>query len=243
VAALAARLAGLGWVRDLWVAGSLATGDHIPGVSDLDLVALTDGPVDDVRVSTLTGLHQELDAHEAAGADLGCVYVEEARLAPLEAEHPTWTHGRLVDRILSGVTRAELARDGYAALGRPPAEVVPPVTDDDVRRAALAEITGYWAWASRRPRYWLSPVIADLGLTSMARGRNALATGQLLTKSAAIEVAAAPPWLKDQLRARRRGEAVTSPRVRTGWIAWRDARRTVTAARAEGVEGVSGAGR
>jgi hypothetical protein len=243
VAALATRLAELGWVRDLWVAGSLATGDHVPGVSDLDLVALTDGPVDDARVSALTLLHADLDAREAAGADLGCAYVEEERLAQVEAEHPTWTHGRLVDRILSGVTRAELSRNGYAALGRPPAEVVPPMTDDDVRRAALAEVTGYWAWASRRPRYWLSPVIADLGLTSMARGRHALATGQLLTKSAAIEAADAPPWLKDQLRARRRGEPVTSPRVRTGWIAWRDARRTVAAARAEGVRGFSGAGR
>jgi hypothetical protein len=29
------------------------------------------------------------------------------------------------------------------------------------------------------------------------------------------------------LRARRLGEQVTSPRRRTAWIAWRDARRTV----------------
>ena len=42
----AARLSPLGWVSDLFVGGSLATGDHVAGVSDLDLVALTDGPVD-----------------------------------------------------------------------------------------------------------------------------------------------------------------------------------------------------
>jgi hypothetical protein len=78
---------------------------------------------------------------------------------------------------------------------------------------------------------WLSPVIADLGLTSMARGRHGLAPGEQLTKSQAIEAAAAPAWLRAQLRARRRGEAVRSPRVRTGWVAWRDARRTVRAAR------------
>jgi len=40
---LADRLGGLGWVTDLLVAGSLATGDYLPGVSDLDLVALTGG--------------------------------------------------------------------------------------------------------------------------------------------------------------------------------------------------------
>ncbi len=234
VAALADRLADLGWVRDLWVAGSLATGDHVPGVSDLDLVAVTEGPVDDTGQELLTSLHQELDRGEAAGQDLGCVYVAESTLAVPAVLHPTWTHGALVQRILSGVTRAELARHGYAAFGRPPATVLPAVTDDDVRRAAREELSGYWAWASRRPTMWWSPVIADLGLTSMARGRHALATGQLLTKSAAIDAADAPPWLRDELRARRRGEAVTSPRLRTGWIAWRDARRTVRALRADG---------
>jgi hypothetical protein len=137
----------------------------------------------------------------------------------------------MVDRILSGVARAELVRHGYAVLGHPPDGVLPPMTDDDVREAARAEVTGNWAWASRPPRMWLHPVMADLGLTSMARGRHALSTGQLLTKSDAIERAAAPTWLRDQLRARRRGEDVTSPRYRTGWIAWRDARRTVGAAR------------
>jgi hypothetical protein len=231
VADLAADLAVLGWVRDLLVAGSLATGDYLPGVSDLDLVAIVDGPVDDARLATLSALHRELDAGEAAGLDLGCVYVAEDALLDLDARHPTWTHGVLVDRILSGVTRAELVRHGFAVLGRPPQEVLPAMTDDDLRDAARAELCGYWAWAARRPRIWLNPVIAELGLTSMARGRHTLRTGRLLTKSDAVEQASAPGWLIDQLRARRRGEDVPSPRIRTGWIAWRDARRTVRAAR------------
>jgi hypothetical protein len=231
VAALADRLAELPWVSELWVAGSLATGDYVPGVSDLDLVALTDGTVGESRLRTLTALHRELDAGVAIGADLGCVYVDQERLPDVVALHPTWTHGELVQRILSGVTRAELVRHGFAALGREPAQVMPAMSDDDVRRAARDEITGYWAYAAGRPKAWLDPVIADLGLTAMARGRHALATGHLLTKSEAIEAAHAPPWLRAQLRARRRGEPVTSPRLRTGWIAWRDARRTVAAAR------------
>jgi hypothetical protein len=155
------------------------------------------------------------------------VYVDAGRLADLGALHPTWTHGSLVQRSLSGVTRAELVRHGFAVLGRPPAAVLPEMTDDDVRRAARAELCGYWAHAARRPLWWLNPVIADLGLTSMARGRHALETGQLLTKTQAIEQAHAPAWLKDQLRARRQGQRVASPRARTALIAWRDARRTV----------------
>ena len=224
---LADRLDGLGWVTDLLVAGSLATGDYVPGVSDLDLVALTGGPVSWPRQEILTGLHANLDLGAATGLDLGCVYVDVNRLADTGARHPTWTHGSLVHRILSGVTRAELVRYGFAVMGLPPATVLPDMTDDDVRRAARAELCGYWAWAARRPLMWLSPVIADPGLTSMARGRHTLQTGQLLTKTQAVERAHAPAWLRDQLRARRQGEHVASPRARTALIAWRDARRTV----------------
>jgi hypothetical protein len=235
---LGQRLGELGWVTDLLVAGSLATGDYVPGVSDLDLVALTrgpvgltGGPVGLARQELLTRLHRELDQGAAQGLDLGCVYVDSDRLTDLGALHPIWTHGSLVQRILSEVTRAELVRYGFAVLGRPPAVVLPEMTDDDVRRAARAELCGYWASATRHPLWWLSPVIADLGLTSMARGRHALRTGQLLTKTQAIEQAHAPAWLKDQLRARRQGQPVTSPRTRTALIAWRDARRTVADAR------------
>ncbi len=231
VTALAERLAELGWVRDLLVAGSLATGDHVPGVSDLDLVAVVPGPVDRARTAQLVAVHTALDRGAAAGADLGCVYVDEGRLLATADLHPTWTHGSLVERVLSGITRAELVRSGFAVLGRAPADVLPPVTDDDVRAAARAELCGYWAWAVRRPHLWLDPGIADLGLTSMARGRYALRTGRLLTKTAAVEQARAPAWLVDQLRARRRGAPVVSPRVLAGWIAWRDARTTTRGAR------------
>lgn len=225
------RLAGLGWVTDLLVAGSLATGDYVPGVSDLDLVAIVDGEVDGPRQEALKAMHRQLDDGLAAGLDLGCVYVDVAALPHTATRHPTWTHGLFVHRILSGVTRVELVRHGYAVLGRGPSAVLPPMSDDDVRAAADAELSGYWAWAARRPWIWLNPVMVDLGLTSMARGRHALRNGALLTKSEAVERADAPAWLIDQLRARRRGEALSSPRLRAALIAWRDARRTVADAR------------
>jgi len=227
VRALSARLAGLGWVPDLLAAGSLTTGDYIPGVSDLDLVAVVAGSLDAGQQAHLVGIHEELDRGPAAGADLGCAYVEERMLLDAAAVHPTWTHSRLVHRILSGVTRAELVRHGFAVYGRAPTALLPPMTDADVRDAARAELCGYWAWAARRPWIWLNPTVADLGLTSMARGRVEMRTGRLVTKSEAIEQVRAPGWLIDQLRARRRGEAVFSPRLTTAWIAWNDARRTV----------------
>ncbi len=231
VGELATELEHLGWVTDLLVGGSVATDDYVPHVSDLDLVALVDGPVDSTRQTILTTIHRALDEGSGAGLKLGCVYVNAAQLLDADAIHPTWTHGSLVHRILSGVVRAELVRHGYAVFGRAPLQVLPAMSDDDLRDAARSELTGYWSWAARRPTLWLDPVMTDLGLTSMARGRHTLATGELLTKSRAIEQANAPAWLIDQMRARRRGENVTSPRLRTARIAWRDARRTVALAK------------
>jgi hypothetical protein len=172
-------------------------------------------------------LHRELDEGFGARQDLGCVYVDGAQLDDLEAGHPTWTHGSLVNRNLSRVARAELVLHGYQVFGRPPTDVLPAVSRTDVREAARSELAGYWTQAARHPLWWLDPVMPDLGLTSMARGRYAMSTGELLTKTSAIEEANAPDWLIDDMRARRRGEHVVSPRLRSALIAWRDTRRTV----------------
>jgi hypothetical protein len=185
------------------------------------------------RRAALIALHRLLDQGQAANANLGCVYVSDAKLLDAQARHATWTHGVMVERILSGVARAELVRHGFAVFGRAPLQVLPQMTDEDVQEAARAEVLGYWRWAARRPWMWLDPVIADLGLTSMARRRHTLATGDLLTKTQAIEKAGCPSWLRDQLRARRRGEDARSPRLRTAVYAWRDACRTIAIAQAE----------
>ncbi len=227
VTGLVRLLSRLGWVTDLWVGGSLATGDYISGVSDLDLVAIVDGHADADRTAKLASVHRQLDQGIGSGRNLGCVYVDGARLGDVAATHPMWTHGTLVRRSLSGIARAELLVYGYAVIGRPPLDVLRPMSPDDVRDAARAELAGYWARAVRHPWWWLDPVMPDLGLTSMARARYAISTGHLLTKTRAIDAAKAPEWYIDHMRARRRGEHVVSPRIRSARIAWSDARRTV----------------
>jgi hypothetical protein len=171
VAALADRLATVSWMSGLYLAGSLATGDHVPGVSDLDLVALTDGPPD---TELMSSIHSDLDAGVAAGADLGCAYVAADRLGEPDASHPTWTHGRLVHRSLTTIPRVELAVHGLTVFGEDVRTAFPPVSEDDIREAARTEVCGYWATAVRHPAWWvLEPEIAELSLTAMARGRPA----------------------------------------------------------------------
>lgn len=142
VEALADRLRALGWVTDLWVAGSLATGDHVPGVSDLDLVAVVEGSVTPQRRTAIEDLHGALDAGGARGVDLGCQYVEAGRLLVTEAVHPTWTHGAMVDRIVSGITRAELVEPGDRG---PRAHLHGARTSRAVDRAAADQERGHRA--------------------------------------------------------------------------------------------------
>ena len=84
---LADRLSELGWISDLWVAGSLATGDYVPGVSDVDLVAVVKGPADRSHRDVLAYVHRELDTGAASGCDLGCAYVHDSDLAVLGTPH------------------------------------------------------------------------------------------------------------------------------------------------------------
>lgn len=225
VGLFAARLAELGWVRDLFVAGSLALGDYVPAVSDIDLVAIVEAPLDRKREAALIALHREID-RESARACLGCIYVDEACLTEQHRRHFTWTHGTPVHRALSGISRAEVVGHGFAVFGRDPATLLPAMSNEEVRAAARAELSGYWEQASRRPWMWLNREVADLALVSMARARHSIRTGEQLAKTAAVDQVRAPEWVVEGLRARRRGLQTASPRWATAWASWRDTRRT-----------------
>ncbi|WP_210650447.1 nucleotidyltransferase domain-containing protein [Nocardioides sp. SYSU D00065] len=57
VDAFLVELMALGWVRDVWLYGSLASGDHRPGASDIDLVAVTGRVLGRVEVGTVRRIH------------------------------------------------------------------------------------------------------------------------------------------------------------------------------------------
>ena len=124
------------------IAGSVAMGDYVAGVSDLDLVAIVNSPIDQVRRTELAGMHADLDRGVAALADLGCVYVDEGFAADPIVRHPTWIHGALPHRVLSGITRAELVRHGSAVFGRAPTKVLASMTHVEVRDAACSAVCG-----------------------------------------------------------------------------------------------------
>jgi len=225
---LVAELARCGWVSDLWLHGSLATGDHSPGISDIDLVALTARALGPDEVAFLSRMHRHIDQTVGRRCALGCAYVDVSRLDDLRVEHPTWTHGRLVERRLSAMVRVELLDHGRPLLGRAPSALLAPMSRDDIRTAVREELTGYWSWALRRPWLFLDSRHADLALVSMARARIALATGTLVTKTEALAQVRAPAVVVDGLRRRRTAGSRRTPIAPLlAHHAWHDTRRTI----------------
>lgn len=228
VDAFVAELAAFEWVSDVWLHGSLATGDHRPGVSDIDLVALTIRPLVADEITLLRRLHRRIDDTVGRRSALGCAYVDAGRIDVTQVEHPTWTHGRLVVRRLSSMVRVELLQHGQVLSGREPASVLAPLSQVDAVEAAREELTGYWSWAVRRPWLFLRPAHADLALLSMARVRHTMRTGVLLTKSEAVDRVRASRRLVHGIRRRRTSAGQTIPLAPVlGHHAWHDTRRTI----------------
>lgn len=213
-------------VVGLYAAGSLASGDFQPGVSDLDLIAVVATAPDAGRRKALSDLHQRMVRDERAAAKLHCLYAVREQLDDVRVKHLTWAHGQLYRRPLSAIARAELLNGGLTVLGPPPATVLAPVSLLAVQAAARDELR-YWRGVTRRPWLWLDDAYVDLGLVTLARAEAVLTQGRLITKSQALsrlDRFAVPRDLIREVTDRRRG---TSPPARP----WQRVRRAALARR------------
>ena len=126
---------------------------------------------------------------------------------------------------------------GYAVFGLEPVEVWASMSEEDIALAVGDELTGYWSWAVRRPWLWFSTDQIDLAVTTMLRARHTLSTGELISKSAALEDVQpvdVPNGLIQAVRARRNGQGKGgAARVPLdALVSWRLTRRTISAVRA-----------
>ncbi|MFG1793687.1 nucleotidyltransferase domain-containing protein [Nocardia sp. NPDC049149] len=196
----------------LYVGGSLATKDYRAGVSDLDLVALVDGPLNDQQRQQLRDLHRTLIAEYRAADKLHCVYVPIGELADVTAAHVTWAAKMLFQRSCTGIARAELLRHGFAVFGPPISATIPPVSSAELREAVRRDLRNYWIPALRRPSIWFQDSYIDLSLFTVARAEVTLLEDRLPTKSEALqrfERFAVPAALIDQVRRRRDRQPTT----------------------------------
>lgn len=230
----AARFAELvrdvSWITDVWITGSVASGDYRPGRSDIDLVALTARALTPAELEQLTAWHREIDRFPGPDRNLGCAYLTATGLADSTTRWPTWSHGAWSHRRFSQMARAELGTAAVTLKGRNASAVCATPTEQDVRTAVEAELAEYWTYALRHPWLFRDQDFCDLALLSMARARLAVRTGRLVTKSIAMAHLNGPATVRCAVRSRRDGTAVKSNPFVLASVAYADVRHTVRAA-------------
>ncbi len=208
---LAASLEPILAPAGVYAGGSLGSGDYVPGVSDLDLVAIVATALSRPQQEALGRMHRRL-RREPEAAKLHCHYVVASQIGDFGAAHQMWDGQRFRPRKFTGVARAELLRSGLMIAGAPPGTLIPPVSETDLRDAVRGELTGYWTAATQWRTLWWRDNFVDLGLLTLPRASAALASGELITKTQAIEGLEAfsvPARLIEEVSRRRGGEPVS----------------------------------
>ena len=196
-------------IEALWAHGSLAMGDFQPGRSDFDLVALVPTALTARQRQAVQRLHEDLIHRHDLGRLVHCCYLARDRADDPAIRHPTWTQGELIDKALTPVPRRELELTAQVYQGPSPAEIVRPVTDDELTDFIRRDLRDFWYPASAKRRLWLRTVWIDLGAITVARATETLESGRLITKAEALErlpSMGAPRGLVDDIRRRRYGD-------------------------------------
>ncbi|AVH59404.1 MULTISPECIES: nucleotidyltransferase domain-containing protein [Streptomyces] len=191
----------------LWAHGSLAGGDYQEGRSDLDLIAVLEGPVSIGTIRKLVWLHRRLRADEPLAVKLHCSYLTPDTLAGAERSYATWAHDRLLKRPVTPVTRRELHAFGRVLHGASPEELLlPPVPDQELDDFVVRDQKEFWRPAVDKARLWTQNDWVDLGVITFARATVTLRDGRLISKREALELLpglGAPAEVVDDIRRRR----------------------------------------
>ncbi|MFB6931816.1 nucleotidyltransferase domain-containing protein [Streptomyces sp. HUAS 31] len=192
----------------VWAHGSLAGGDYQPGRSDLDLIAVVERPCTAAEQQQLAEVHQNLGNVTLLASKLHCSYPTATELDDPAHPHLTWAHEELMHRPVTPVTRRELHDFGLVLYGRPPADLLPPVTDSQLADFVIQDLKSFWLPALDHPEWWRRDIWIDLGLLTVARATATLRDGRLITKGDALRVLTelgAPTDVVDDIRQRRYG--------------------------------------
>ncbi|KMS69902.1 nucleotidyltransferase [Streptomyces viridochromogenes] len=189
----------------VWAHGSLAGGDYQEGRSDLDLIAVLDGPLTTRSVWQVAKVHARLRS-EPLAALLHCTYLTPETADDADRRHLTWAHEQLFKRTVTPVTRRELHDFGRVLQGKAPAGLLPPVPDRELGEFVVRDQRDFWRPAVDNASLWTRDVWVDLGLITHARAGVTLRDGRLISKREALELLpglGAPVELVEDIRRRR----------------------------------------
>ncbi|MFL6208979.1 MAG: aminoglycoside adenylyltransferase domain-containing protein [Pyrinomonadaceae bacterium] len=221
----------------VYLRGSLALGDFIPETSDVDVLAVTERPVDDAEFADLATLHTQLatlanpyaNRHEIA-------YIDRAALRQFQPglRHPSRGQGETLvwtEHHANWILERWAVREhGVTLLGPAPQTLIDPISPGELDQAVRARLLDWVDWAQNlADPDWRAPrrAAATYVVETMCRTLYALACAELPSKPQAVAwaleilpepwrstVARSQQWRTDDTR-----DSSIVPAV-TGFIFW-----------------------
>jgi hypothetical protein len=193
-------------VVGVYLRGSLATGDFNPATSDVDLLAVTDRPVDDAAFAALSALHSRVDAlpNRFAGR-VEIAYIDAAalrRYAP-GRRHPTLGRGETLawtEHHANWVLERWVVREqGVTLYGPAPATLIDPIPQAELVAVVRTRLADWAEWANQPddPDWRLPLAHKAYVVETMCRALYTLREGGLAGKRQAVTWALATlpdPW-------------------------------------------------
>lgn len=185
----------------LYLGGSLALGDFDPESSDIDFLAVTAAPLPEPLLPRLQAMHERIHASGLHWAShLEGSYIPRAavrRYDPSASVHPSigvdWPFGIHPHDRSWVIWRWIIREKGVTVGGPPPASLIDPVTERELREAVASLLREVWPAHLEAPE-WLRPRnYQAFAVLTMCRARYALATGAIASKQAAAA------WARERL--------------------------------------------
>ena len=178
----------------LYLYGSLASGDFDPERSDIDFLVVTDGELPNELLPSLAAMHERIAASASSWARrLEGSYIPLQALRrydPEHAFHPSigvdWgfgVNGHSSDWIIQ---RHIIRQQGVVIAGPPPQTLIDPISPQDLRRAVLETLHGWWAEQLQNPARLQSREYQAYAVLTMCRALYTLKEGTIISKPAAV---------------------------------------------------------
>lgn len=177
----------------MYLYGSLASGDFDPQSSDIDFVVVTTDELPNELLPTLAAMHARIAASglEWAAKLEGSYIPQQAlrRYDPAHARHPSFDldegFGVSQHDIDWIIQRHILREHGVVVAGPAPQTLIDPVQLNEVRRAVLGILRGWWSQQLRDPARLHSRAYQAYAVLTMCRALYTLQFGTIFSKPVA----------------------------------------------------------
>jgi predicted nucleotidyltransferase len=189
----------------MYLYGSLAMGDFSPSSSDIDFLVVTQEELTDEAFQALKEMHARIAAGESKWArELECSYIPLDALRRYDARRACHAHLDVNEGCLKieqhdtdwVIQRFVLREYGLTLAGPAIHTLIDPISSDELRRATVTLLRGWWAIMLKDPTRLQSQAYRSYAILTMCRMLYTFQYGTIVSKPVAAR------WSMEHLESR-----------------------------------------